>query len=180
MTNSTGNFNVKETPRGLKRRPGDCVVAPTHNLGQFLRVLLLLRPMDLPNKGEIYDRVVDIYNFQQFLKKMKIIVEPEKLEIEKRFPEMCKKHNLPQFLCDYCFKKTGLEESLTMGSLLPRDCMVCGETVSKGDGYNFVWKSTLEQFYKDVLGLEKAKKDLEMLEALVLSSNMKPTNWMGQ
>ena len=35
MTNSTGNFNVKETPRGLKRRPGDCVVAPTHNLPQF-------------------------------------------------------------------------------------------------------------------------------------------------
>ena len=35
MTNSTGNFNVKETPRGLKQRPGDCVVAPTHNLEQI-------------------------------------------------------------------------------------------------------------------------------------------------
>ncbi len=136
-------------------------------------------------KLESYDNLEQISEFKKWLEglvalNMKIIREPEKLEIEKRFPEMCKKHDLPQFLCDYCFKKTGLEESLTMGSLLPRDCMVCGETVSKGDGYNFVWKSTLEQFYKDVLGLEKAKKDLEMLEALVLSSNMKPTNWMEQ
>ncbi len=74
---------------------------------------------------------------------MKIIIEPEKLEIEKRFPEMC--NNLPQFLCDDCFNATGLEESLTMGSFLPRDCMVCGETVPKGNDYNFVWKDNLQQ-----------------------------------
>ena len=34
MTNSNGNFNVKETPRGQKRRSGDCYKTPTHNLQQ--------------------------------------------------------------------------------------------------------------------------------------------------
>ena len=56
------------------------------------------------------------------------------------------KDNLPQFLCNSCFKETGLEESLTMGSFLPRDCMICGETVPKGDDYDWVWKDNLQQF----------------------------------
>ena len=50
---------------------------------------------------------------------------------------------LPQFLCDKCFKNSGLEESLTLGSFLPRYCIVCGETVSKD--YNFVWGKALQQ-----------------------------------
>ena len=65
---------------------------------------------------------------------------------------------LPQFLCDKCFKNSGLEESLTLGSFLPRNCIVCGETVSKD--YNFVWGKDIEH----VWGKSKKflKKDLKM------------------
>ena len=50
MDNSTGNFNVKETPRGQKRRSGDCYKTPTHNLQQFLDNYWKLADLKIPRK----------------------------------------------------------------------------------------------------------------------------------
>ena len=60
MTNSTGNFNVKETPRGQKQRPADCVVTPTHNLQQFSEFEEWLEKTDFTELGDELEEMLTL------------------------------------------------------------------------------------------------------------------------